>query len=360
MPRALPIRARRPGVAASASVPRVAGWLVGALALALLMAGPTGGQPGGAASAPAPSPTVTVVTLNVLHGGAFSGRTGRDEHLEERFGLVVPALRALDPDVVGIQEASTSRERGNVAARLASALAFNYVYGAALFHLTSSSRFNEHVAAFMNFTEGPAVLSRFPIARQEVIKLPACSGLLDPRVLVYAELTTPWGVLPVFSTHISGVACQSDAVARLVSERRGALPGILMGDFNATEESPTITRLTQESGFVDAFRAANPGVVGPTVWQPVTAAAPLAQRRVDYVFVVPGRNGTGHVLESRVVIDRPGRRPDGTPLWPSDHYGVLVRLALDRAMVTAPGSPGEATREEDGPPVRATPEERSE
>jgi len=268
MPRALPIRARRPGVAASASVPRVAGWLVGALALALLMAGPTGGQPGGAASAPAPSPTVTVVTLNVLHGGAFSGRTGRDEHLEERFGLVVPALRALDPDVVGIQEASTSRERGNVAARLASALAFNYVYGAALFHLTSSSRFNEHVAAFMNFTEGPAVLSRFPIARQEVIKLPACSGLLDPRVLVYAELTTPWGVLPVFSTHISGVACQSDAVARLVSERRGALPGILMGDFNATEESPTITRLTQESGFVDAFRAANPGVVGPTVWQP--------------------------------------------------------------------------------------------
>jgi hypothetical protein len=29
-----------------------------------------------------------------------------------------------------------------------------------------------------------------------------------------------------------------------------------------------------------------------------------------------------------VVVDQPGRLPDGTALWPSDHYGVLADLAV--------------------------------
>src|SRR5262249_54209835 len=40
-------------------------------------------------------PALTVVTLNVLHGGAFSGLSGNDEHLEERLALAIPALRGL-------------------------------------------------------------------------------------------------------------------------------------------------------------------------------------------------------------------------------------------------------------------------
>jgi endonuclease/exonuclease/phosphatase family metal-dependent hydrolase len=318
--------------------------LAGVRATAQPAAGPSpaGAAPEAVASgAPPSAPTLTVVSFNVLHGGAFSGRSGRDEHLEERFALTVPALRALSPDIVGLQEASTSRERGNVAARLADALGFDHIYGSALFLLTPSAWLNHHIANFMNFTEGPAILSRFPIVEREVVKLPSCSGMFDPRILVHAQVATPWGRLPVFSTHISGLPCQSDAVARLIGERRGDLPGILMGDFNATEESPTIQRLTREAGFVDAFRLANPDAAGPTVWQPVTAPAPLARRRVDFVFLVPGRKHAGRVLESRVVLDQPGRRPDGTPLWPSDHYGVLARLALFPETAPAVAGPTE-------------------
>jgi hypothetical protein len=29
-----------------------------------------------------------------------------------------------------------------------------------------------------------------------------------------------------------------------------------------------------------------------------------------------------------VVLNTPAREPDGTTLWPSDHYGVLVDLDL--------------------------------
>ena len=28
------------------------------------------------------------------------------------------------------------------------------------------------------------------------------------------------------------------------------------------------------------------------------------------------------------MVDTPGRLPDGTALWPSDHYGVLADLAI--------------------------------
>jgi hypothetical protein len=29
-----------------------------------------------------------------------------------------------------------------------------------------------------------------------------------------------------------------------------------------------------------------------------------------------------------VVFDQPGRLPDGTVLWPSDHYGVLADIDI--------------------------------
>ena len=56
-----------------------------------------------------PAPALTYVTLNVLHGGVLSGLTGRDQDLERRLEIVAEELAALRPDIVGLQEASTSR-----------------------------------------------------------------------------------------------------------------------------------------------------------------------------------------------------------------------------------------------------------
>jgi endonuclease/exonuclease/phosphatase family metal-dependent hydrolase len=161
-----------------------------------------------------------------------------------------------------------------------------------------------------------------------VHKLPRCSRRLDPRVLLFAELATPAGPLPVFSTHTSGHACHAQAVAALVRERRADLPGVLMGDLNAVESSEAIETLLAETESVDAFRKANPDARGSTVWQPVIAPERRAYRRVDYVLLAPGHRFAGAVMESRVVVDTPGRLPDGNPLWPSDHYGVLADLAV--------------------------------
>jgi endonuclease/exonuclease/phosphatase family metal-dependent hydrolase len=314
--------------------------LTGAL-LAAMVAAP--------AAAEAPPPTVRFVTLNVLHGGPLSGWSGNDQHLDARLDLVSDALMALHPDVVALQEASWTRRRGEVASRLAGRLGMNHVYAPASTRLFDTPWINRMAAVVMNFTEGPSILSRFPIARWEAHRLPQCGRRFEPRALLFAELETPRGRLPVFSTHTTGDPCHTRAVAALVRERRRDLPGVLMGDLNAVESSAAITALAADAGFVDAFRTAHPDAPGFTVWQPVTAPERRAFRRVDYVFLAPGRAFPGAVADSRVVVDSPGRLPDGTPLWPSDHYGVLADLAVFPPAATAAADPGNAGQDQDGP-----------
>ena len=274
------------------------------------------------------SSAVRFVTLNLLHGGPLSGWTGRDSHLEARLDLVTEALQALAPDVVAVQEASWSRARGEVASRLAGRLGLNHVYAPASMRLFDTGWLNRLASAVIDFSEGSAILSRYPIVRWETHRLPQCGRRFDPRILLFAELATPGGPLPVFSTHTSGHACHTEAVAALVREHQGPLPGVLMGDLNAVESSVAITSLVGETGLVDSFRTANPDAPGFTVWQPVTVAERRVLRRVDYVFLAPGRIFSGAVVASRVVVDRPGHLPDGTALWPSDHYGVLADLVV--------------------------------
>ena len=118
----------------------------------------------------------------------------------------------------------------------------------------------------MNIAEGPEIVSRFPIARRKVHRLPSCGHLTDLRVWLFAELVMPYGRIGVFSAHISEDPCHGQAVATLVWDSPGPLPAILMGDFNAEENSSVIKPLTRQGGLVDVFRRATPAAPGATVW----------------------------------------------------------------------------------------------
>jgi endonuclease/exonuclease/phosphatase family metal-dependent hydrolase len=292
--------------------------------------------PAAAVAAEAPRP-LRYLSLNVLHGGILSGLTGDDQDLEGRFRIVVDELHALDPDVVGIQEASVSRRRGNVAARLAAELGYHHVYAPVRFF--GATWLNRLTAWLMNLDEGPAILSRFPIVDWQSVPLPLCNGRFDPRLLLYARVQTPWGELGVASAHTSRGFCEAPAVASVMHARRGPLPAVLMGDFNATEDSAGVMALTLGAGFIDAFRTVNPAAPGSTVWQRVYAPVPTVFRRVDFVFVLPGTAVPGRVRASRVVVDTPRRLADGTVLWPSDHYGVLAEIEV---FPSAPGATADA------------------
>jgi endonuclease/exonuclease/phosphatase family metal-dependent hydrolase len=283
------------------------------------------------AAAAAPAPRLTYVSLNVLHGGIFSGLSGDSQELERRLEMVTAELRAIGPDVVGLQEASVGRDRGHVARRLAEALGFRWVYSPALVGMLPFAWMTRLASMAMNFEEGPALLSRFPIVEWKAHPLPRCNGAFDPRVLVRATLDTPWGPLTAASTHTSRGFCEAARVRELITAHRGPLPVVLMGDFNAVPDSAAIRALTEEGGLVDAFQAVNPGEPGPTVWQHVFGASPTVRRRVDFVFMLPGTKIPGRVVSSRLVVNAPGRLPDGRPLWPSDHYGVLAEIELGPA-----------------------------
>jgi len=267
-----------------------------------------------------PPRPLRVVTYNVLHGGF--GLRGDGQHLEERLAMAIEVLRGLDVDVVGLQEASSGRRRGDVAARLAAALGLHHVRAPAGY------RWVGRLASWvMGFDEGPAVLSRFPIVAWNVVRLSSCDHWYG-RVLLCATLDTPWGSLDACSTHTGSSTCQLRSLTRLLQGRRGRAPLILMADLNSTPDTSGVKHLVADDGLVDTFRTANPDAPGFTVWQPVRAAAPAARRRVDYVLVAPGPGAPVHVRASRVILDRPGRGADGKVLWPSDHYGVLSEVEV--------------------------------
>jgi len=271
---------------------------------------------------------MTVLSLNVLHGGPWSGFTGDGQQLERRMDLIADEFAVLRPDVIALQEASVSRRHGNVPERLARRLGLHHVHAPATARVFGDGILSRVIIAVLGFREGPAILSRFPVVESEVYELPRCERYLDPRVLLRARLDTPRGPIDVFSTHISRDGCQARRVAALVAQRRNRLPSILMGDFNAAESSAAIRVMTEEAGFVDAYRQANPDAVGATGWQRIDAPWPMARRRIDYIFFVPGLEVHGRVARSRVVLDTPHRLPDGRTLWPSDHYGVLAELVF--------------------------------
>jgi endonuclease/exonuclease/phosphatase family metal-dependent hydrolase len=271
--------------------------------------------------------TLRVVTFNLLHGGPWSGLVGNGADLNERFEIAVAQLAALRPDVVALQEASVGGGRGNVAERLGRALGFEWIHAPTTSQVFGIGWLDQTITSAIRFNEGPAVLSRFPIVSSEIVALPRCANRLFPRVLLRVEVRTPHGPLDFYSTHTSRDDCQLRRVAELVGARRGPLPAIVAGDFNTRENADAYAELLG-AGFVDAFRAVNPGAAGSTSLQRVYAAESTVSRRIDFVFVVSGVNGAARVRESRVVLDIPRRRADGTTLWPSDHYGVLAVIEI--------------------------------
>jgi endonuclease/exonuclease/phosphatase family metal-dependent hydrolase len=287
----------------------------------------------GAATADAAAP-IRIVTFNLLHGGPWSEWTGDDQQLERRFQMVATELQRLQPDVVALQEASVGRRRGNVAARLAARLGFEYVHVRATDRVFPVRALGEVATRAIGFAEGPAILSRHPIVASDAFDLPRCRRWYDPRVLLAATIRTPSGDMHAYSTHTSRDDCQVARIGEIVTSRRNGLPSFVMGDFNTADGMAAMDGLLA-GGFVDVFRAANPSASGATVWQPVDSPVATATRRVDFILALPGRDHGVRVLDSRVVLDTPARDIAGGTIWPSDHHGVLATVTLAPAARTS-------------------------
>ena len=119
--------------------------------------------------------------------------------------------------------------------------------------------------------------------------------------------------------------------AELAASLAGSPAAIVMGDLNDVPGSPMYQALTG-AGFTDVWAALRPGVVGFTCCHLPDLSDQVApfDERIDHVFArgIVGVNGnvTGQV---KLVGKLPSDRIAGPdyPIWPSDHAGLLARLA---------------------------------
>lgn len=116
---------------------------------------------------------------------------------------------------------------------------------------------------------------------------------------------------------------QAAAALDFINQRAGKEPAILMGTLAAAPDSPEL-QLLREAGFRDTWPGGG-GVtrdeeLNPNAGEDLYRAGTSADR-VDYVLI----RGEGiRSLGSRIVFNEPTY---GT--FPSDHYGLLVRLRID-------------------------------
>jgi len=83
--------------------------------------------------------------------------------------------------------------------------------------------------------------------------------------------------------------------------------------------------------WVDTYRAAHPDDGGFTCCIGDLAAGPgeVLEKRIDYLFLVPGEGQTAQVVGSQRVLDEPSRTASAWQ-WASDHVGLLTSIAMDQ------------------------------
>ena len=263
----------------------------------------------------------------MLRVTTFNLRTGTEpdgaNHWDLRKPLVVEVIRAIDPDVLGAQEALAGqcdfleRELGATYERVGVCREDGRRAGEANPVFLRRARFEM-------VNSGTFWLSETPDE-------PGRKGwdAAYPRICTWARVRDrdESGVeMLLLNTHLeyTGVVARHESarqIRRFIAERAKSMPFILSGDFNAGPESET-HRVFMGAGaeglkMLDAYRAIHP-IASPdeATWHAFTGARHGAP--IDWILC------SRHFRVVRCVIDRTNR--DGR--YPSDHFPVTAEVEL--------------------------------
>jgi endonuclease/exonuclease/phosphatase family metal-dependent hydrolase len=269
---------------------------------------------------------LVVIDLNVLHGIVDEDPDAEPfDRFAERLEVIAQALAAAQPDVVLLQEvvSNPGPDYPSVRDRLLDALGPGYT------------------AVFGNFLGDP--IDTEGLGQMTFTRLPVLSSenrsVGEIRSVHRVTVRTDEGPLDIYNAHLEGTGAVTEAgadasleeierVLAFINETQGGGPVILGGDFNAEPGDPSVQRLLEE-GFIDAVadagdatcaEAGDPGCTSGTT--PLGEPGDRADRRIDYLFVLPGSQAAVEVVEAALFLNEPVDIGEGRVLWASDHIGV--------------------------------------
>ncbi len=193
-----------------------------------------------------------------------------------------------------------------------------------------------------NVEIGLALISRFRIQLVAVHNLPP--GLIpgETRALMHATLrdTARGRAYDLYLTHLTvtggssphTVVQAANIVEFIAANRRHPdQPAFLLCDCNASPGTVT-TLAFEQAGYVDTFKAANPGVAGLTGTRErfiYDCEGNTPGSRIDYVWAIPDDQGRlPNIISSEVVMDYAEEIAPGQCLFPSDHNGVITTFDM--------------------------------
>lgn len=256
-----------------------------------------------------------VLNLNMLHGHP------EFEFLPERIELLVAQIKSLSPDIITLQEAPWTRRTGSTVKYLADEIGMNYVYLPA-----NGNRWT------IFFSEGEAIMSKFPLKGIVFKELLPRAGFFEHRVALKVSAVTPLGEIQVATTHLTnGDPKINQGQARDLYDfvstfENGSV--VITGDFNAQEDSPQIRLLSDN--WIDTYRWSNPESKGLTCCAEPLSGANIDSRlekRIDYIFLRPGKKLAVEVVNSEVIFDHP-YESGNEHIWISDHIGILTTIRI--------------------------------
>ena len=336
--------------------------------------------------------TLKVVTLNCWSGldyrGVWSmGEYEPEETRERRFSVLVKELRETKPDVIALQESNPIHI---LVPRLAKILGYDYIL-----QRTNSGLKIGTFGIPTNLNEGIAILARKEVKLEYVDAwdLSQKFGIWgntisfhfsDQNIALVGKIQVGTSDLYIINTHLVAALPNTDLVriktlefsairqesektlkeclssiaegarqredevrtlSELMSKQFGSEHVILVGDFNATPDSPEMRFLMDEKGYLDTAEIM--GLDSAVTWdternQNILIAQNAHElheesfdlldelnawydgisRRIDYVLLSRSFKA-GEIRGVRLVLNEP---VDG--LFVSDHYGVEVELEM--------------------------------
>ncbi|HEY4668669.1 MAG TPA: hypothetical protein VIH05_02740 [Tepidiformaceae bacterium] len=260
------------------------------------------------------------------------------ETFDMRLEMIIDDLRAIDPDIVGFNEVSWTKDLGSAAERLAKALRMELQYVRANpWFPGQTQEMSDETVKLTGFDEGELILTKYPILRAKSTRLNPRTSETEGRSALQVVIKGPNGTgeIDIYITHLTGapgrvLLGQAEDFARFISDTRADGAALVLADLGAPPDSDVVT-VFKTLGFEDF--AGGGGEAGPIVTccrDGIIGEKAAVAGRTDYIL------GIGWEVTAVSTFGfTPRKRADDVVVYSSDHDGILVRL-LPRAVVPMP------------------------